>query len=848
MKAVFKYIIPFVAIIAITSIYYLNQASEFEKRMIKMQMPYDQLDFKRGFPKGRQAINAMQEAKLRDQSHARSIQEEKAWKIEGPTNPGGRINVIAVHPENKDIRLIGACKGGIFKTDDHNENWYPIFDENAELAVSAITFAPSNPDVIYVGTGDLNISGSYAIGNGAFKSTDGGETWNSIGLEETGIVARIIVHPKNEDILYAGTMGFPHARDNNRGLYKSIDGGENWEQILFVSNDAGIIDMSIDPEHPDTIFAASWNRTRNDQESLIGGDDAFVWRTTDGGESWTKLSNGLPSGDQSRIGIDFCEHSGRKIYASYCDADETNLVGVYRSDDLGDSWSRVDQNNNGDDISNVYKGFGWYFGQVRVNPFDSNEVFLLGVGMFKSTNGGKDWSECTPPWHTYEVHADKHDLVFSLEQSTVKYILATDGGLYETEYPDEYSWYDVEDLPITQFYHIAKDPHSDSTYYGGAQDNGTYYGHNGLSRWMKHNGGDGFNILFDQNDWRYIYSETQNGNLYCYDREDDYWVDFNIDVSDRRAWDMPITIKDMGNISDTYTGTYRVYRMEDAPHGSWTSISNTLTDENYSNGDNFHVITCLGNSEIQNYMYAGTSDGNVWAGNTESLEWTDVTSGLPNRYVTSVKASSDNNNVVFVTHSGYRDGDYLPHIHKSTNRGDTWEDISSNLPELPIYDVEIVEGSNDQLIFVGTDAGVYYSENGGDDWNRLGNNMPYLLIYDIVLDRENQKLLAGTFARSMWSIDVSNLVGQYTGLEVASLKDNDLIKVYPNPASSLIQIDMPVGKEYRVDVIDASGRTVITEGAFESIELNIDHLENGQYFIRVSEGDRQTVRSLTVQH
>ncbi|MGB3075347.1 MAG: hypothetical protein WBB36_08490, partial [Chitinophagales bacterium] len=691
------------------------------------------------------------EAVLKDAvARKNSIREEKSWLVEGPGNIGGRINCTAIEPGNPNTMYVGNASGGVFKTTDGGINWNPIFDEQPYLAIGAITIDPSNHQTIWVGTGDLNISGYPFIGDGIYKSTDGGINWTHMGLTAQSIVSKIIVDPVNSNTIYAATMGIPFFESADRGLYKSTDGGLNWSQKLFVDEDAGIIDMVMSPSDPQVLYAASWNRIRNNQSSVVYGPDAHIYKSTNSGENWTMLTAGLPSFYTSRIGLAISQQNASKLYAIIVDT--TFVVqGIYKTINAGSSWT----NATGNFDNGLFGTQGWYFGKVYVNPVNDNQVYVPGVDMQQSLDGGNNWSSATPPWWTYEVHADGHYLDF-VDGNTFFY--STDGGMYKTT--DNCStWNDAENIPNTQFYRVAFNPFSPNQSYGGAQDNGTTGGDVSiLDSWPRIYGGDGFQPIFDPVNGDLFYVETQNGGLAYTNSGGLSYNDFTngIDFNDRRSWDMPY-IMSPSNHTTFFCGTYRMYKMTNAPNGTWSAISADLTD-GVIYGDRFHVITAVSQSpDNANYLYAGTSDGNVW-NSLNGSSWNNVTSALPDRYVTSIHASPNEAATVYVTHSGYKYNDFIPHIHKSINNGQNWSDISGDLPQWAINDVLIVPGDEGK-IFVATDGGIYYTENGGTNWNRLGNNMPMLAVYDIEINPVTNKLIAGTFARSIWTIDISNITG-----------------------------------------------------------------------------------------
>lgn len=699
------------------------------------------------------------------------------WTQQGPTNIGGRLNCVAVHPDDEAIQFVGCAAGGIFKTVDSGDNWYPVGDDFTFLAISSIVFDPINPEVIYAGSGDHNISGLPHIGNGVYKSTDGGETWEHKGLTEQRIISRIVVDTENSDIIFAATMGLPFEPNEDRGLYKSSDGGDNWEQVLFVDETAGIIDLVMNPEDPSVLFASSWNRIRNNSESLVAGTDAHIYRSTNGGADWDILTDGLPADTMSRIGLAMSGQNPDHLFALYI-GQNYQIHGLYRTVDGGDSWGEV---NISPDMGNAMGGFGWYFGQVRINPQDEGEISILGVDLWTTNDGGANWYMSTPPWWQYSVHADKHDMIY-LESGDI--LLATDGGLYRAD-SDLSNWEDVESLPNTQFYRVAINPHNPGYYTGGAQDNGTTTGNlDEINDWVRDYGGDGFQAIYDPYNNLRVYAETQNGNIVVNDGVE--WSNFTggINEEDRVNWDAPLIMSHTEQ-NVMYTGTYRVYKNSFAPFSDWEPISEDLTD-GVIFGSNFHTISVVAESKLDpQVLYAGTTDANVWRSLDGGENWDQINEDLPERYVTSIETSEYNPAIVYVTHSGYKDNDNVSYIHKSEDYGSSWESISGDLPDLPVNHVEPFD---DNQIFAATDAGVYFTLDGGEIWERVGNNMPMIPVFDIKIDTLMNVLVAGTFARSIQTIPLDSLVEEIIVTDIPELIEKNL--AYPNPFSTGFNLDI----------------------------------------------------------
>ena len=458
--------------------------------------PNDDHFLAQGWPDGQISATArdagLQEALIMQLEKGDAPGFELDWTTRGPSNLGARINTIALHPTNSDIMFVGFSRGGVWRTTNGGQDWQPVFDEQVYLSIGDIEFDPSNPNTIYVGTGDPNISSSFMIGDGVYRSTDGGDTWENIGWGGLNIITQIRVNPTNPNIIYAAAMGVPFERDNARGLYRTMDGGQNWEQVLFVDAQAGIIDLIMDHSNPNNLYAAAWDRIRTNQQSIIEGPNAKIYRSVDGGDNWNVIEGGLPTDEQGRIGLTQSASDAQILYASYTGRNR-QLFDIFKTIDGGTTWAPVlDTLANSPIDENALGGFGWYFGKIRVNPTDPDDIYILGIDLWRSRDGGTNWEMATPPWFEYVVHADKHDLQWDNEG---RIMLSTDGGLYRSNI-DLTEWEDLENIPCTQFYRVATNPHSPGTVYGGAQDNGSTGGNSLDEEWPRIFGGDGFQMAF----------------------------------------------------------------------------------------------------------------------------------------------------------------------------------------------------------------------------------------------------------------------------------------------------------------------------------------------------------------
>ncbi|MBX2890563.1 MAG: T9SS type A sorting domain-containing protein [Saprospiraceae bacterium] len=761
------------------------------------------------------------------------------WKVQGPANIGARVNTIKVHPTNPNIIYIGYSQGGVWKTVNGGQTWNPIFDQQSFLAIGDIELDPQNPNTVFVGTGDPNISGYPFIGDGIWKSTNGGQTWQHIGLENQRIVSKIAIHPANPSIIYAATMGLPFERNNQRGLYKTTNGGQTWQQVLFVSDSTGIIDIAVSPDNPNVVYAAAWDRIRNNQESLVSGPNARIWKTTDGGQNWVVLTGGLPEGPNSRIGLSIAANNPNHLVAVYVGT-SLDILGIYRTTDGGASWSALPLNGLNPGFMG---GFGWYFGKIFINPFNPDDIFVCGVELWRSTDGGQNWFQTTPDWWLYEVHADMHDVAF-VNAST--FLLATDGGLYRSN-DKGFFWDKIENIPTSQFYRVAYNPFAPDQYYGGMQDNGTSGGNESFATdWPRIFGGDGFQPVFHPENPNICYVETQNGGIWGKTSAGGFfeWAASGIESGDRRHWDMPYMLS-RHDYQVMYTGTQRVYQS----YGhlpSWYPISGDLTDGNIF-GARYHTISTLDESPLDaDLIYVGTTDGNVWRGNPSTQSWTDITSGLPDRYVARVRASPNVSTRVYVAHTGYKSNDFSPHLHRSDDKGNTWVSIAGDLPNLAINSVIVLPGHQDSVIFVGTDGGVYGTLDGGQHWERLGAGMPFVPVYDLDFNPIERTLIAGTYARSIMTFPLDSLqIGENVSTNTPVGKNQPSLVARPNPSSvqtNLILAHLPSGQTTEMFVADLSGRVVWQKqfkgAATHSVPLDVNMLNPGVYVVFARTGGK----------
>ena len=830
------------------SVFYKNidveNESESEEASEKTY-PNDMQYFMRTYPDNELDMNGYRLAYERAFVQNQSSENRTAgdWKTQGPANIGAYITSLAVHPQNENIIYLGYAQGGLFRTTDNCKTWTPIFDKEKILSIGTICIDPNVNTTVYVGTGDPNVSGFPVVGNGVYKSTDGGNTWKNLGLSETAVVSKVLVSKSDSKVVFAATMGLPFMRSKDRGLYKSIDGGATWKQKLFVSDSTGVCDMMLDPNNPNIVYAATWDRIRNNKFSIVSGKTSKIMKSIDGGETWFDLMNGIPADKYCRFGLAMSGINSNTIFTEVVGKDLT-LNAIYKSTNGGSNWVEI-PTNDATGLLTPLSNFGWYFGQIRVNPKNDNDIYILGVNLWRTQDSGQNWDLAAPSWSTYEVHADKHAMEFT---KSGKIIIGTDGGAYRSQ--TDSTWEDIENIATTQFYRVAYNPHNPTFYYGGAQDNGTTSGNlANLYDWERVYGGDGFQTRFFTNDSLNYFVETQNGNIVLKNQNNPFSTQVNdgIDIKDRRNWDMQYFISKHDE-SFLYTGTEKVYKGEFfGDYIQWDSISKDLTDGNIY-GARFHSISTIEESPIaKGLLYVGTTDANVWTSFNDGKDWKNISNGLPERYVTRVVPSVSFANTVYCTLSGYKDNEKTPHIYRSDNKGNTWYSISGNLPPFPVNDLLILPNKKDSLLFAATDGGVYWSKNAGTNWLRLGKNMPFITVYDLEYNPVLKQIIAGTFSRSIMTFDLKDI-------NLVATKDyvneND-VKLFPsvtNDKFSLLSNSDLLNGEAKISIYDINGKLLFEDKRlFQkgiSQDFSISNYASGIYFISLSIDNQRVVKKV----
>ncbi len=667
------------------------------------------------------------------------------WGEAGPTNIPGRITDIAVAPTDIDVVYAGSAAGGVFKSSDGGGTWTAVFDDVGTQSIGAMAIHPTDPNILYVGTGEANTAGDSYEGAGMYKSTDAGASWSHIGLPNSYHIGRVVIDPLRPDTIYAAVLGRLFGTNPERGVYRSEDGGTTWNQLLYVNDSTGCVDLVYDPVSG-RILAAMWERWRNPRERRVGGFASGILRSEDFGATWERLDddNGLPapSFDGGRIGLSRDPSSGI-TYAVFVDH-PGNLVGVFWTGNGGDSWSATSTSG----IESITGGFGWYFGQIRVTPGDPTEVYLLGVPLYKSTDAGASWFRIAQ-----STHVDHHAMYID-PANTNNIYLGCDGGM---NFSDDGggTWTTFFNMHNTQFYAITVDEANSSRIAGGTQDNGTMITSGPPGGYLHIFGGDGFYTLIDYLDPNTIYAEYQWGNLY---KSTDGGSSFNwamngIDYgADRHNWNTPVAM-DPKDPAVLYYGSNRVWQTTDGAD-NWNVISGDLTDGDDPGNLTFGTITTIDVARTDgDVIYIGTDDANVWVTQNGGGSWTRIDATLPERWVTRVAVDPYDAGTAIVTFSGYKEGSPIPHIYRTTNYGATWSSLQGDLMDAPINDV-IIDPHDPLALYVGTDFGVFLTANLGTNWTLLDDSMPISPIHDLAYHVQDRRLIAGTHGRSMYAATI----------------------------------------------------------------------------------------------
>lgn len=826
-----------------TSVYALYQfyahQKEQEQRDIYLQklQPNEWQFRQRAYPLGELDMKAYRKAqKFRKRQIEKKLVRAKnglssnEWQFAGPINIGGRITDVEVTANAQRI-YTAAASGGIFASTDQGLNWEAIFDEENSLSIGDMALAASNDSIIYVGTGEANAGGGSLAydGVGMYKSTNAGKNWSYIGLPDIGSVGKVLVHPSNPDEVFVAAMGPLFKNSTDRGVYKSSNGGFSWSKILYKNDSTGFIDFAMHPDHPDTLYAAAWERIRRPDRRDYGGPSSGICRSYDGGMSWEELgaSNGLPD-DAGRIGIAISPSSPNILYSTYVHPDNGLLLGVYKSTDFGDNWTSLPITG----ISDV--PFMWWFGKIFIDPTNPDIVYLTALDMHKSIDGGNTWTTIFN-----NAHVDQHALGINPNNPSEIY-LGNDGGLYKSLDRGE-SHEKINNLPITQFYTVEIDESLPSRLYGGTQDNGTNRTLTGATDdWSRIFGGDGFYVLVDPSDNDFVYAEAQNG---FFAKSVDGGASFsqatNGIIGARRGWNSPVVFNPRTS-RILYFGASKLFKSTDRAE-NWSAISPDLTKGGGSGNLVFGVLTSVSVSPVDtSVIYTGADDGSLYVTRDGGANWTDVSPALPDRWVTRVLADSTNSRGAYATFSGYRFGANTGHVYKTQDRGSSWTDISGDLPDVPVND--IIQTAYNGNLYIATDVGVYYSTNEGVNWELLGLGIPNLVITDLDYHAPSKILVAASYGRGLYSISLEEEIASSIGPEFELLP----LSIFPNPAYEQARLSVSLEKagKFQLSIRSMEGKEVknipqisLIAGEQE-VSLELGKLSKGIYLIELIEKEQ----------
>jgi len=693
----------------------------------------------------------------------------------GPAFASGRIADIAIHPEDPETWYVAVGSGGVWKTDNAGTTWKPIFDDQPSYSTGCVTIDPTNPHTIWVGTGE-NVGGRHVgYGDGIYKSTDGGKSWKNMGLKASEHISRIIVHPDNSQVIWVAVQGPLWNKGGERGLYKSTDGGETWTKTLGDEEWTGVTEIVIDPRNPAVLYAATWDRHRTVAAYLGGGPGTGLHKSTDGGETWEKLSKGLPTSNMGKIGLAISPLKPDVLYAAI-ELDRREGA-VYRSTDRGASWEKR---------SNTVSGATGphYYQELYASPHHFDEIYLMDVRIQVSYDGGKSFERLQEE----EKHSDNHAIAFRHDDPDYL-LIGTDGGVYES-YDKAQTWHFFDNLPITQYYKVAVDDAEPFYWvYGGTQDNGSHGGpsrtdtYHGIrnAEWIKTLGADGHQSATEPGNPNIMYAETQQGGLHRVDRitGEQVYIQPQPEAGEdyeRFNWDAPIVVSSH-DPTRLYFASQRVWR-SDNRGDSWEAISGDLTrdEERLSlpimgkqqSWDNpwdvnamstYNTITSLAESPIEpDLIYAGTDDGIIQVTENGGEAWRKIPvsslPGVPERaFVNDIRADLFDANTVYVALDHHKEGDFAPYLFKSTDKGQSWTDISGDIPDRTLIWRLVQDHVKPELLFAATEFGIYATMDGGDQWIKLKGGVPTISFRDITIQRRENDLVAASFGRGFFILD-----------------------------------------------------------------------------------------------
>lgn len=719
-------------------------------------------------------------ANVADNIHFRSI---------GPTRQGGRYVEFAVVDKAPKVIYAATASGGVWKTVNNGISWEPIFDNENIISVGSVAVDQRDTSTVWVGTGEANNSRSSYGGNGIYKSTNGGKTWTNMGLPKSGHIGRILIDPNNSNVVYVAALGHLYSENPERGLYKTTNGGRTWSKVLEVKRDdgkfIGVVDVTMSPDDPNTLIAAAYDKIRRPWTFNEGGHGSGIYKSTNGGKNWTKLEGGLPGGFLGRIGIDYAPGNANVIYANI---ENVNIPGMsfeerknmlevgiplkrgqevvgtemWRSDDGGSSWKKI--NPDGEDVGGYPS---YYYQQVIVDPSDEDHVYVLGIRVWETTNGGKTWGR------PFSFGGDNHAMWIDPADSK-HMLLGYDHGMGIT-YDGGGNWYHPDELPLAQFYAVEVDMAYPYNVYGGLQDNGSAKGPSttrsggpiGMEDWYRVGGGDGMFNVPDKSNNRFLYNESQFGPIRRLDMKTGESASLagSLHREMRWNWNAPIVVS-QHNTDVVYHAGNKVLKSEYRGE-NWEAISDDLSKQDSTKilgtgNIQYGTITALEESPIDpDELWVGTDDGNVHVTVNGGRKWTLLNANIPNNpgyWVSRIEASAHNPGTAYLTYTGYRRDDFKPFIYKTTDFGKTWTSLAKGLPNEPINVIR-EDHKNPNLLFVGTDLSLFTSIDGGQNWTKMTNGLPTNPVYDMVIHPRENELVAATHGRGIFIADITPLQG-----------------------------------------------------------------------------------------
>ena len=754
------------------------------------------------------------------QEFSMELLKNKTPRNIGPGGMSGRVTSIDVVHSNPDIMFSGTASGGLWKSTSGGIKWTPIFENEATASIGAIAIQQSNPSVIWVGTGEGNPRNSLNGGYGIYKSLDGGKNWLLMGLEKTRHIHRVIIHPTNPDIVYAAAIGSPWGEHKERGVYKTINGGETWTKILYTNPKSGAADLVMDPQNPNKLIAAMWEHKRDPWFFSSGGEGSGMYITYDGGETWKQKTSeeGLPDGELGRIGIAIAQNKPEIIYALI----EANKNGLYKSMDGGDTWKLVSENM--DEIGNR----PFYYAEIYVDPQNENRLFSIFTYVNVSEDGGKSFNQLMPAYGVSNgIHPDHH--AWWIHPTNGNFMVdGNDGGMNITKDGGS-TWRFIGNLPVAQFYHINVDNEIPYNVYGGMQDNGSWRGpayiwrSQGIrnSYWQEISFGDGFDVIPDKDDSRYGWTMSQQGFVSRYD-----WKTGNNysvrpthpepEINLRFNWNAAINI-DPNENNTIYFGSQFVHKSTDKGE-TWSIISSDLTTNNpeklnqHNSGgltmdatgaENHCTILVIEPSEVETDMlWVGTDDGRIHYTQNGGQDWTEVTKnikGLPKgSWIPQIKASKSVKGEALLVANDYRRFNFTPYVYRTNNYGKTWDRIVDG-SDVTSYALSIVEDPEEpNLLFLGTDDGLYISIDKGDKWTKWTKGFPTVSVKDLIIHPREHDLIIGTFGRAAWVLDDIRPLR-------AIAKNKDLLKekihLFTPPTAYQAAYQQPTGSRFGGDAL-----------------------------------------------